>query len=432
MVAGCHSGTTTVLPAHFDALFEMSSSNVAEVDARLVNILSHPKSIAGGIFLVALCGRLAYWALAGTSVGAITDTWLAYSSYSVTEITSTLLSEELAQFVLYLGYWLPLSTVTKISGGSLNTMVAVQILLSSLGCVLVFDIGRRHVNLLCGTIAGLSMAVLFESFAWSTRVLSDSLFTFVLTAAIWRLGLYQQNKTTRNRILALLVLGYLTITRPFGAPIVFGWLLYDMSKNTDVRLDLFKSRRLLKGLVGIGLPIVATILVWRWGTVMIDFWSRGVLVADDPSFPRYPFAKYTEESISFIPLGDTLISVGKFMLFNIHHIVAMGIIKVLVYFLPVVPRFSTLHNAINIFTFVPVYSLGFLGIVRMYRTDRQLFRLVVTPLLVILLIISLTFTDWGWGYRAPTGPIFAIAAGYAISVDNRINAIQNRFYERLK
>lgn len=361
--------------------------------------------VAAGIFCIALFGRVGYWLIDGTTVNPSSGIWLSFCHFDIGKHMSYMFRNEGAELVMYVGYWVPLCIVQGVSGGLLDAMVAVQILLSALACVLIFDIGQRHVSLEAGAIAGLSLAVLFDGFVWTTRILGDSMLVFVLVLSIWALGKYINDPTVRNRYIVWVCLGYLSVTRPYGFPIVASWMAYDiLPEKNDLRLNLFPYRRVASAILAIFVP-VALVFLLRWGQgFMPDFWIRGAIVADDLSFPRYPFG--LSQSEDFV----------TFTLVNIHHIIVMGVLKILVFFLPVVPRFSLAHNIINLITFVPIYTLGFIGAVHLYRKDRRLSTIWLTPVVVILGIIAVTFVDYSWGYRAPTGPIFALLAGYALTI----------------
>lgn len=362
------------------------------------------KFLAAGIFSLAFVGRVGYWFIDGTGVNPSTGTFLNFCHLDVGKHMTEILGQEAAEFFLYAGYWVPLCLVQSAPLGSPDVMVFIQIVASSLACVVVFDIGRRHVNLLAGAVAGVALAILFDGFVWTTRLLGDSTLVFVLVLSIWALGRYVDNPTKRNRVIVWICFGYLSVTRPYGFPIVAGWIAYDLlPRDNSHRFELFPYRKVALGVLAISIP-VALYLLTRWGSNFLpDFWTAGTLVANDPAFPTYPFE--LRETDSFAAL----------IILNIHHIIAMGVLKILAFFVPVVPRFSILHNILNIFTFIPVYAIGIGGIVTLYRNDRELLSLWVTPLLVILGIISVTFVDYSWGYRAPTGPLFALITGYVVA-----------------
>lgn len=283
-------------------------------------------------------------------------------------------------------------------------MILVQILLSSLACVLVFYTGYRQTNLVGGLVAGIGLAVLMEGFAWTTRILADSMLVFVLTTAVWALSRYYDAPSRRRLLVVYCIFSYLAITRPFGAPLVVGFLGYDLFfRRSADRARIVPFPQVILTLVILLLPLLTYIALEVIGFGIVSRWEEGILLAADSTFPRYP---YTPRG------GETLFS---FIILNIDHLIIMGVLKIIVFFLPFVPRFSTLHIVINLFTYVPLFALGFWGIWKAARDrDPQLW-FCVTPITVVVTIVAATFVDYSWGFRAPVGPLFALLAGYALA-----------------
>lgn len=372
-----------------------------------------PRKYAALVFAVALVLRTGYWLNTGTITPASGRMFLTFCGplwsdpiglFTTPHAALAYTNWGIGSRVLYAGYWVPLCVVTSLPGSSPDVMIALQILLSALACVLVFDAGRRHTNLVGGLVAGFALAVLMDVFAWTTRILGDSLLVFVLTLAIWAIGRYHEEPTRERRLTVWVVLAYLVFTRPYGVPLVLGWLAYDLFPIGSVRrLNLFPYPKVGWALVAVVVPLTALGLLEQAGLSTLKRWREGILVAFDPSFPTYEFTSRG---------GETILS---FVLLNADHMIVLASLKVLVFLLPVVPRFSTLHNVLNLLTLTPMILLSVITVLRLVRERSQLFRLWVTPMVVILLIVSVTFVDYSWGYRAPAGPIFALLSGYAVA-----------------
>lgn len=351
---------------------------------------------AVGIFAFALLARLGFWAYNGTIVG--NDDYSQVCSLWFSDPVAGLFAHK---GILYAGFTVPRCAFLQLPGTTAQGWIAVQILLSAVGCVLLYRIGVALVDFETGLFAGVALAVLWDTFFWDVSTLSDSLFTFALVLAAWSLVNYSRNPSTRNRIGAFVALGYLAITRPHGIAFVLGWLAFDLFPvGSDRRLGLF-SGRLVPGipfaLAPAGLPYV----VERYD--LVDVWQSGWIVIFDSSLFVYDFP--TQGDPGFV----------EFAVGNVHHVFVMGVLKVVFFFAPFVPRHSLVHILINAVTMLPVYVLGFAGMVRARRRCYPLFRLCIGPVVGILIVTAVTFVSYDFRYRAPVGPLFALACGYFLS-----------------
>ena len=361
--------------------------------------------IAVGIFVLALAIRIGAWGVKGTVTSSdlvwfqsVCDGWL----------TSPLAAFRTERLV-YSGFALPLCIVLALTGGSLQAWVAVQIVLSALSCVLVYYTGTRLVERTAGVIAGLSLAVLWDSFHWVLYVLSDTMFVFAVALALWALTRHHREPSPRNRALAWVSLGLVAVTRPFGLPIVVGWLAYDLlPRDHEYRLGLLPNPLVTAVLGAAGLAVVVSSKAYLLSERIYTLWSHGVVIWGDPTF-NYHFAART---------GSSLV---EFLLLNADHMVVLAALKVAVFFLPFVPRFSTSHVLLNL-ALVPLTVGGFVGAVRSIRRRSPHFRIWGTPAVMVLLIVAVTYVDFGWRYRAPLGPVFVLLTAYAVVTDNRFPA----------
>jgi 4-amino-4-deoxy-L-arabinose transferase-like glycosyltransferase len=161
--------------------------------------------------------------------------------------------------VNFLGFLAVFCPVSSVPGG-LQLWVAVQILLIATATLLVFDTARRAVNLNAGLVAGISFALLYDTFRWTRTALSDIFFVFVLTLTLWALVRYQSHPTRKNKIFVYPTMLWLAFSRPFGPPIVASWLIFDLlpiSENHRFNLLPLKKLRVAV-LAGLGLAMVMT------------------------------------------------------------------------------------------------------------------------------------------------------------------------------
>ena len=389
-------------------------------DKRSVFGLS-PKIVAIGIFLLALFLRIGYWRMVGTITGGSSQNFLIFCDGLLTDpgsLLSTMADATgvgtVSYWLLYSGYWVPLCGVLQLPGGSLNAIVGIQIVLSSLACVLIFQTGVREVGPIGGAVAGITMALFMDSFVWATRILTDAPFVFVLSLTLWQISRYKNDQTGRNRALVWACFILLTITRPNGLALVIGWLVFDLlPRDHSFRFNIFPYRRFAVSATIVAVPILLFVIIPGALTFVQRHWSSGVIVANDPTF-RY----------QYVPRPSS--SPAEFVLMNLDYLLVMAVLKVLVFFLPVVGRFSLLHNVINLFTLVPAIVLGFVGAYRLISRRSTLARDWVVPLLVVVIIISATHIDYSWGYRAPLTPLLCLLTGYTIGTSPRLAALTER------
>lgn len=349
---------------------------------------------------LALGTRLVYWLIGGTRRGADTAGYLDACSVWATNPADALTGQPIG--VEYAGFTLPFCVVTNFLGAPFDVWIAIQILLSTLSCLIVYATAKRALNRVGGLIAGLSMVFLWESFQWTIYLLSDALFVFAVSIALWAVTRHADLDTRRTWAITWLALTFTAVTRPFGLPLVLGWLAYDLLPlDSRYRLDLAPRPGYMVAVAGLGALYLALASRGAWvDSTLYGVWSEGTLVMNDPTF-TYPFD--TVEHSSTLP----------FVLSNAHHLLAMGALKIGLFLLPLVPRWSLLHNVINLFTLVPVMFTSVWALLNLIREDRELLRLWVTPLVVFLIVVGVTFVDWDWRYRAPAAPVFSLFAGYA-------------------
>lgn len=367
---------------------------------------------AAAVFAVALAARLAYWAYAGTRVGGDTPGYLAWCASAAADPVAALRG---GIGIEYLGFTAPLCGFLGLTGNWFDGWVALQVLLSSAACALLFDAGRRLAGPTAGLVAGLGAAALWETLQWDVYVLSDSLFVAAMSAALWGLARHREAPSPRTRLLAFAALAWVALSRPVGVPIVGLWLLWDLwPRRSTHRLGLLPPVAAAALIVAGVLAVAVVSSRPAWGEAwLVPVWSTGTLVHDDPAF-TYAYAPRPADG-----------TVG-FALANLDHLVVMGALKAALLLLPVVGRFSLVHNAVNLVTLVPLLALGLWGLARAVRERPGLARLLGSPLLAIAGIVALTFIDFDWRYRAPMGPPLALLAGYVVATTPALAGLRAR------
>lgn len=380
---------------------------IDEVDWKLKSD-SFSLLLAAGLFFSALVSRIGYLLHKGIIVTSDTSTYI--------ELCGTLFSNPIAVVdahfgVEYAGFMLPFCTVYTLSGGSKLLWIAIQLILSSLTCVVVYDAGRRYYGQFAGAVAGGVMVVLFDSFRFSVYVLSETTFILTVSLAIWGLVRHNQLGTDQSRFLAIGLAGWMAVTRPFGIPILGLWLLLDLLPlENRLRPDLIHKRWLVAlGFTLAGGGLVASSRgewiesslynIWREGWVFFLGDLRAPLDLPDLSYDPVPAE-----------------SAFEFALLNADHLLVLAVVKVLVFFLPLLPNLeSNTTHQLNAVVYTPIALTSFLGLALLARRRDPLLTYAVAPLAAIVLVIAVTFVTPYFRYRAPVAPLFALLTGYVAS-----------------
>ncbi len=358
------------------------------------------------VFCLALGARGLYWVFSGTQV--IGDARGVLSS------CDTALSDPIAHFasprLLYSGFEVPYCLFLQIPGTSVTHWVLVQVVLSTVGCVLLYDSSRRLVGEIAGWVAALGFISLWETFRWVVRPQSEALFTFVVILTLWQLTRHIDEPTKRSRLLLWAIFGWLALTRPFGVPLLAGYLFYDLlPDDSDLRFDLIPSRIVAIGtfIVAIAFGLVGLMLFSR---SLVWSWSQGRIVTGGVA------------TYSYTPrAADGFLS---FVVFNVDHLLIMAIQRVLWVFAPVLPRWSIAHIVLNLVTLGPLLVGTVVATIQIYkRREIRFAQLWITPVIAILFVIAVTFLDGGFNYRAQLTPMFALLTGYAVGTNSRIERL---------
>jgi len=321
--------------------------------------------------------------------------------------------------LMYLGFNVPFCAVEWASGGSGLAWVLVQVLLSASTAVLVFYIGSRLTNRLGGFVAGLSIALLFDTFRYTSFLLAETTFVFAFVVSIWSLVTYREHPTTWRRTAVLASMLWLSTTRPFGAPIVACWLAFDVLP-VDSKYRMGVLPRWFASISAVLLPTVVLVfssaprklkqveIGWREGWILYQGKT-------DLFFSEYV---YTPRP------GGTFV---EFVLSNLDHVVVMSVLRALVLYVPLVDAWqSPFWNVFNAVVLVPLLLGSLYGGAKAIRRRPDVATLLLSPIVVVTAIVSVTLVSMAWRYRAPLGPVFALLTGYAVSTLPRVEAFATR------
>lgn len=348
------------------------------------------------IFVLALGGRFAYWFMAGTRVVGDATGALAFC-----DIVSPSALLGFKHTIVYSGFQLPYCAYINLTGGYVDGWVVLQILLSAVSCVLLYETGRLLVDRLAGLIAGLSFALLWEVFHWVVRPMSEPVFTIVMIVALWRLAIYEVAGSRRNRLLAAGALLYLGITRPNGLPIVAGYLLWDTLFDAEEwRLDVFSSRAVNAGFILLFGGLALYRMLEGGELIPINRLAIGEVVTGHVTYNYTPV------------MAD---SAAGFLIRNAPHVVTIVLLRGLWFFAPILPGWSVPHIVLTMSTLFPLIVGGLAGIYRTARHERRLFVLWVTPILMSVLTAMVMWVAGSRNFLGPSAACFALLTGYMLS-----------------
>lgn len=376
---------------------EDTSPTVGEFASRLTDLPGERTSRdAAVIFLAALLLRLDQWFTWGPRVVRDGHRYVEWcSSLSVETVFGS-------RALLYTGYWIPYCGWLKATGGYVDGWVALQVVLSAVTCVFVYQAGSAFVGRWTGVVAGGAFVFQYEVYRWVTRAQSEFAMAFVFALALWQLARYHESPSRRNRLLALGALGWVAITRPNGLPIVAGYFAYDLfPSSSERRLDLTFSAPVNFGVLGTTVALMAYRLQFGWAEgSALAHWKLGTVITPDRLV--YEYTPRPGEGLAFFVA-------------NAEHVVSIAVLRAVWFFSPVMPGFSTRHAVIATLSLGPLLVGTVLGIRTALARDRRLLVFWGTPLAMLVLTSVATWVP-GWrNFLGPAAVVYALFTGYYVS-----------------
>ncbi|QPV61505.1 hypothetical protein I7X12_12085 [Halosimplex litoreum] len=346
------------------------------------------------VFTVALAARISWVIYTGIHTGVDTSNFMASCEFWLHN-PAGIVGIDLIAGLEYAGATIPMCWL--IDGLGLGTLgfVAYQILISALGTVLFADACRREFGSPWGIFGGLVLAIHWPTFKWVSWILTDATFIAALVAGIWVVVWVRTSSQVRiyHRGAVAVAAIVIAFTRPVGLLIAVIWLCW-FAVYAQNWWDLEIRIPEVAGAIATVWAYVSLSSRGEFSTQLLDVWQQGVIVLDS-GLLRQSYEATSADSV----LG--------FLIAHPIHVLFMGLLKVAVFFLPVVPRFSVIHNLLNVLLLVPVMVGAFLGaVVLVRRYDRGMMMTWLVPALAMLALIAATFVDWDWRYRSPFGPLF--------------------------
>jgi len=346
------------------------------------------------VFAVALAARISWVIYTGINTGVDTSNFMASCEFWLHD-PAGIVGIDLIAGLEYAGATIPMCWLIDGFGLGKPGFVAYQILVSAAGTVLFADVCYREFGSPWGAFGGLALAIHWPTFKWVSWVLTDTTFIAALIAGLWVVVWVRTSSHVHIYHRAAVGVTAVTIafTRPVGLLIAVIWFCWFAVYTQNWR-DLEIRIPEVTGAVATVWAYISLSSRGEFSNQLLDVWSQGVIVLDSD------LLMYSYEAT---PADSVL----RFSIANPIHVLSMGLLKVAVFFLPVLPRFSVIHNLLNVLLLVPVMVGAFLGgVVSIGRNDWGRVVTWVVPALAMLALIAATFVDWDWRYRSPFGPLF--------------------------
>lgn len=365
------------------------------------------------LFAFALALRARLWYRVGPLVARDATRYVAWCG----DLPASLVESHSA---VYVGYWLPYCGWLTVTGGNVDGWVLVQLALSAVTVVLVYETARVLVTNTAGVVAGVLLAVQWEVYKWVIRPQSEFMLTFVVALALWRLSVYHLDATRRNRVFALASMAWVATVRPNGLVIVLAYVCWDFFPgSSDRRLDLFfPARANLALAAGLALAVAYRLSFGLYrGNTLLSPWKEGVVVTPAQVVYEYDPAA-TNGVLAFF---------GR----NLEHVAAIAVLRGLYFFRPVMPNWSGSHALRTGLTLAPLTVVGLLGVALAARRDRVLLRLWGTTLAAVVLTAMAVWVA-GWrNFLGPAAVVYALFAGYFLSAIVPFDRLSRPVRERL-
>jgi hypothetical protein len=148
---------------------------------------------------------------------------------------------------------------------------------------------------------------------------------------------------------------------------------------------------------------------------------------------EFPLVEQTMERFEYQYTPRPADEFWPFIFLNIDNLAIMASLRIVWFFIPIVPRWSTAHILLNLVTLAPLIAGGLVGIYYAIQQRRlDILQMWLTPLAAVLLVIAATYLDGGFNYRAQMTPVFALFTGYAVGSSQLCLNIYERIVSKVR
>lgn len=363
------------------------------------------------LFAIALVIRVAHWLRAGYAMARTPPDTESYVSACTVLLSDPVSIVSNLKGPAYLGFTVPFCGFRAVVSESFQSWLAVQVLLSAVGVVLVYLTAKSVLGHGPGIVSALALAISYDAFKWDIAVLAESLTIFAVALSVWAYTMYRKNLSRRYRTLTGISWLWLALLRPHGVPVVVGWLVSDaVLARVRGTTPLVSSAYVTAGFVAL-LSLVPINTIRRGGAKsgsISGAWSEGwVIFKGKPRFfiPQYePAAVTSSDPVEF--------------LLNLPDLAILFTLRGLAFFNPIItfsysgPDWRLFHT-ISLLAVIPLAIVGFGKL--LYERRIELIQLWTIPMLMLLGVIVVSFISQTYRYRAAANPVFALLVGVAVS-----------------
>ena len=313
--------------------------------------------------------------------------------------------------IMYLGFVSLVALAKDLFGNHWNTaIVLLNIVVHTASVTLV----SRMVEELSGSrLAALVVGLLFlaclEVFLWVPYVLSDTTFMGLasLYLAVASMALMER-RGRRAWLLSVVALSTLMLVfRPTAVPLIAATVLTLCWVQVTVAWQQRSQARVVGVLLLVGFAVASI---------------GGAYVMQAPERWPIEFAKEGISALShYYDLGCVVHDRPQTFLAppeTYAGYLGLFLYRYLFFFVFLLEAFSGFHNFVNLLVFVPVYGLGLVAVVEMFRSDSCFSRwqwnsglLALVMVIFTAMFASFLLIDYDWRYRLPVMPAMFMLAG---------------------
>jgi hypothetical protein len=309
----------------------------------------------------------------------------------------------------YSGYALFLSLIL-VAGGSFQTIVVIQILLSCLAAYCIYlSVDKLSQNKSAGILAILLYMVWIPIHEWETFIYTESLFTsccvFLFTALLF-------SKTRLHFVLTALLFLFTFFIRPAGFSLVVALAGYAVA---TFPLSWFR----------VVFPVTAALgfIALLIANKMIHFYDPvPSYVSAEIIYPKITLGVVPPEEL-FIPDNKRpLEKVFFFALYNPHYFLKLFLIKVALFYGNIKPYYSLLHNAAIVLFLYPLYYFACTGFktITAYGKEKSF---IASFILANGLMVGLTTENWDGRFLVPVLPfVFIVSSVPFLHILKRVSS----------
>lgn len=334
-------------------------------------------------------------------------------------------------------YSLFMAGIFKLFGQNFFAVRLIQIFIALLSVFILYNIGRHLFSENVGLFAAALFAIYPTFIMFNSRIMTETLYIFLVILSLYTIIYAAMSAKYVSFVLAGIVLGLTTMTRPatiFFLPFVFLYFLIFYMKKLGFRKFILSQFLLF-------VPVVFMILLWTYRNYKISgfcipFSPRGGYVLYEGNNP-YNKSGGGRRGIDFIEIPEIerlpLIEKNKiygkmakkWIKQNRLKYIKLCFKRLYRLYKPT-PYASVYKNVYALITgyvfYLSILLIGLVGFYLMYRDGHydSLFLLLafvlINTLFYSLIVVSMR-------YRLPVIPLFILAAAYAL---NKIKAISQK------